>query len=155
MILGDMGMLEDYRKDSLKFISDIILSNEIDYEDLLNLPKNSSELALLYLLKINDGTLTSGEISKKLKIQTSRVAALLNALEKKKLINRKRKKDDKRVIEVSITDDGLNILSDSIEDLIAKISEAYEVLGKEDMEKFKGYIIRLCNNRKEKQQCLD
>lgn len=155
MILGDMGMLEDYRKDSLKFISDIILSNEIDYEDLLNLPKNSSELALLYLLKINDGTLTSGEISKKLKIQTSRVAALLNALEKKKLINRKRKKDDKRVIEVSITDDGLNILSDSIEDLIAKISEAYEILGKEDMEKFKGYIIRLCNNRKEKQQCLD
>lgn len=155
MILGDMGMLEDYRKDSLKFISDIILSNEIDYEDLLNLPKNSSELALLYLLKINDGTLTSGEISKKLKIQTSRVAALLNALEKKKLINRKRKKDDKRVIEVSITDDGLNLLSDSIEDLIAKISEAYEVLGKEDMEKFKGYIIRLCNNRKEKQQCLD
>ena len=64
------------------------------------------EMAVMRLLDKEDSALPAGEISRKLCMTTSRIAAVLNALEKKQMIIRRADAQDKRRVLVDITEAG-------------------------------------------------
>ena len=88
--------------------------------------------------------MSSGDIAKTLDIKTSRMAALLNALEKKKQIKRTRSTDDKRITYVTLTDEGRSLCMNAMNEIVRKIQKAYEVLGKDEMEHLKVTLRKLC-----------
>ncbi len=138
---------------SKQFLQDLFDLQCLDLSTKM-LPKNCSELALLGLLSRYQ-SLTSGEITKKLQMKTSRTAALLKALEEKKQIKRTPSKEDKRIINVSLTPQGEEICQKGISCLLVKIEKAYEEVGIEEMEQFKSTLKKICEIEKEAHLCSD
>ncbi len=138
---------------SKQFLQDLFDLQCLDFSTKM-LPKNCSELALLGLLSRYQ-SLTSGEITKKLQMKTSRTAALLKALEEKKQIKRTPSKEDKRIINVSLTPQGEEICQKGISCLLVKIEKAYEEVGIEEMEQFKSTLKKICEIEKEAHLCSD
>lgn len=66
------------------------------------------EMAVMRLLGVSEdgAAMAAGEISRRLGMTTSRIAAVLNSLEKKRLILRTSDVDDRRRVMVSLTDMG-------------------------------------------------
>ncbi len=138
---------------SKQFLQDLFDLQCLDLSTKM-LPKNCSELALLGLLSRYQ-SLTSGEITKKLQMKTSRTAALLKALEEKKQIKRTPSKEDKRIINVSLTPQGEEICQKGISCLLVKIEKAYKEVGIEEMEQFKSTLKKICEIEKEAHLCSD
>ena len=138
---------------SKQFLQDLFDLQCLDFSTKM-LPKNCSELALLGLLSRYQ-SLTSGEITKKLQMKTSRTAALLKALEEKKQIKRTPSKEDKRIINVSLTPQGEEICQKGISCLLVKIEKAYEEVGIKEMEQFKSTLKKICEIEKEAHLCSD
>ena len=64
------------------------------------------EMAVLRLLSHDGGGKSAGAIADELRMTTSRIAAVLNALEKKGMITRQADPGDKRRVLVNLTDKG-------------------------------------------------
>ena len=64
------------------------------------------EMAVLRLLKQENLPMTAGELSRKLHMTTSRIAAVLGSLEKKGMILRQADEGDKRRVQVMLTGKG-------------------------------------------------
>jgi len=94
------------------------------------------EMAVLRLLEHQDEALTAGEISRLLSMTTSRIAAVLGSLEKKGMIVRSVDELDKRRIQVTLTQDGLNVCKEKKECAISNMSGLLEALGEEDAVEF-------------------
>ena len=84
------------------------------------------ELAVLRLLSEEERALTAGEISRLLQMTTSRIAAVLGALEKKGLIVRSVDERDKRRVLVTPTERGLSLGRRKKQNLIHAISYTFE-----------------------------
>lgn len=138
---------------SKQFLQDLFDLQCLDFSTKM-LPKNCSELALLGLLSRYQ-SLTSGEITKKLQLKTSRTAALLKALEEKDQIKRTPSKEDKRIIYVSLTPQGEEICQKGIKCLLKRIEDAYEKVGIQEMEQFKSTLKKICEIEKENHLCSD
>ncbi len=138
---------------SKQFLQDLFNLQCLDLSAKM-MPKNCSELALLGLLS-HYKSLTSGEITKKLQMKTSRTAALLNALEEKKQIKRTPSKEDKRIIYVSLTQEGEEICQKGLTCFLKKIEKAYEKIGIAEMEQFKSTLKKICEIEKEAHLCSD
>lgn len=103
------------------------------------------ELAvLIYLLDENDGT-SAREISQRFNINTSRVAAILNALSKKGYIERKNDSSDKRKIHVYITEKGKQYSEERREDILKHVCQMLEQLGEEDAKEHIRIMKRISN----------
>lgn len=103
------------------------------------------ELAvLIYLLDENDGT-SATEISQRFDINTSRVAAILNALSKKGYIERKNDSSDKRKIHVYITEKGKQYSEERREDILNHVCQMLEQLGEEDAKEHIRIMKRISN----------
>ena len=74
---------------------------------------------ILYLLFVEDGPLLSGELSKRMELSSGRTANILNSLEKKGLIRRKKDSADKRQVSVSLTPKGRRQIAALYEDCIS------------------------------------
>lgn len=139
----------DMNLEARSFVEYLFDVQNMDFS-LKMMPKNSGELAVLGLLCSKEDTpMSSGDIAKTLDIKTSRMAALLNALEKKKQIKRTRAIDDKRITYVTLTDEGRNLCMNAMNEIVRKIQKAYEVLGKDEMEHLKVTLRKLCEISKE------
>lgn len=108
------------------------------------MPKNAAECALLGTLATAGGTLTSGEIAERMQMSTARIAALLRNLEEKGQVKRHKDPKDKRVIYVTLTEDGKDELSHCIHHLIDDIAYLYAKLGREKMNQFRDTILEIC-----------
>ena len=134
----------DMNLEARSFVEYLFDVQNMDFS-LKMMPKNSGELAVLGLLCSKEDTpMSSGDIAKTLDIKTSRMAALLNALEKKKQIKRTRSTDDKRITYVTLTDEGRSLCMNAMNEIVRKIQKAYEVLGKDEMEHLKVTLRKLC-----------
>ena len=94
------------------------------------------ELAVLRLLSEEERALTAGEISRLLRMTTSRIAAVLGALEKKGLIVRSADERDKRRVLVTPTERGLSLGRRKKQNLINAISYTFEQIGERDAREF-------------------
>ena len=94
------------------------------------------EMAVLRLLAEEGRALTAGEISRMLKMTTSRIAAVLGALDKKALIVRSTDAQDKRRVQVTLTDKGLAMCQRKKQAARKNISYALSQLGEQDAKDF-------------------
>ena len=94
------------------------------------------EMAVLRLLAEEGRALTAGEISRLLGMTTSRIAAVLGALDKKALIVRSTDAQDKRRVQVTLTDKGLAMCQRKKQAALKNISHALSQLGEQDAKDF-------------------
>lgn len=99
---------------------------------------------LLYLKKKNESILPS-EISEVMTISTARVTAILNNLEKKRLIAREIDKFDRRKVQVKLTKLGKKEANSYYKKVINQIIKMFELIGKEDSEELTRITSKIAN----------
>lgn len=101
------------------------------------------EMAVLRLLDKEKRQLLAGEISRRLNMSTSRIAAVLNSLEKKGMIVRCTDPGDRRRVSVALTESGKAFCRERREEALCKFSRLLERLGKEDARQFVDLLKRV------------
>lgn len=97
------------------------------------------EMAVIRLLERENRVMTAGEISRTLKMTTARIAAVLNSLQKKEMIERYADEADKRRVMVRITPKGMAFCLKRKEEAVEHMAKILECLGQEDA----GTLVRL------------
>ena len=97
---------------------------------------------LQYLLERNEAVLPS-EISGEMEISTARIAAALNNLEKKRLINRAINKNDRRQILVTLTAEGKELAKKNQQEIENHIASMLQSLGEHDAVEFVRILNRI------------
>ena len=123
----------DYRKSAEEWMEYMILTEERGRLVLSRVSELArGELAVLrFLLQGNDGT-GAKELSRRFRVNTSRTAAVLNSLEKKGYIRRVPFADDRRMIQVFITEEGRAYARGKQEEFLTHGAAMLEKLGEED-----------------------
>ena len=94
------------------------------------------EMAVLRLLDKEKRSMSAGDISRLLSMTTSRVAAVLNSLQKKEMILRDTDAEDKRRVLVTLTDSGRDFCKERREQAISDMTALLAGLGEEDAAHF-------------------
>lgn len=94
------------------------------------------EMAVIRLLYQSDAALAAGEISERLQMTTSRIAAVLNSLEKKEMIVREADSQDRRRVLVSLTEQGRTRCAAKRQEAREHALRFLQKLGEEDAEQF-------------------
>ena len=94
------------------------------------------EMAVLRLLVENGESMTAGEISRELRMKTSRIAAVLGSLEKKEMILRQADEADKRRVLVTLTQQGSACCHRRRQEVLAHMTAMLAYLGEDDAENF-------------------
>lgn len=94
------------------------------------------EEAVLYWLYELDRPLLSGEISQLMKLSSGRTANILNSLERKGLVSRKRNSSDKRQVSVCLTKDGKRQIDTCYKECIRWCEDTLEKLAPKDVDRF-------------------
>jgi len=119
------------------------------YDVLAELLNNRSNIAFLdsirgeygvlnCLCSMEDGA-SSGELSRKLHVVPGRIADILNSLEQKGLIVRKRDESDRRVVKAHITDAGIEVSRQRRKAIHDEYEGLFRILGENDVKE----LIRL------------
>lgn len=95
---------------------------------------------VLAYLEGSDGEVFAGDLAKELKVSTARIAALLNKLEEKGLVERSRSAQDARRTVVKITPKGTAYTAEIKEQILNKVEILFDKVGKEDLKEF----LRIC-----------
>lgn len=103
---------------------------------------------VLAYLEESDGEVFAGDLARELRVSTARIAALLNKLENKELVERSRSASDARRTVVKITPKGIEYTAQIKEQILDKVEILLDKVGKEDMSEF----LRIC---REITQALD
>lgn len=94
------------------------------------------EIAVLRLLACSKRSLSAGYISRELDMTTSRIAAVLNSLEKKGMIERVSDAGDRRRVLVCITADGQDYCASRRSEAVAHMTVLLSRLSEEDARSF-------------------
>lgn len=94
------------------------------------------EMAVMCMLANEEKPVTAGSISSTLHMTTSRIAAVLGSLQKKKLIERICDEKDKRRVLVTLTDEGMDFCKKRKQHIIDDMSYMLSQLGEEDARQF-------------------
>ena len=94
------------------------------------------EMAVLRLLAKEGTPMTAGEVSRNLRMTTSRIAAVLGSLEKKGMILRQADASDKRRVQVVLTNAGSAFCLQRKEKALQDMTHLLEQLGHEDAHHF-------------------
>lgn len=93
-----------------------------------------------------NGTMTPSQIAQELSIDTSTITGLLDRLESKGLLKRAPNPNDRRAIQISLTETGLE-LETPIEKLAGEAhNEVMSVFSKEEQQQFISYLWRMLDN---------
>ena len=90
------------------------------------------------LIEMEEG-LSAGELGRRLHVVPGRMADILKSLEAKQLINRRRDDEDKRVVKVTITEEGREVSREKREEIHQEYEGLFRLLGEEDVKE----LIRL------------
>lgn len=129
------GVIMDYNSLAADLFSSLVKSSNAPFQKE---PRDFSmgEMGILvYLNFICDGV-SSGELSDRLEVSTGRVAAALNTLEKKKMIERNRDFGDRRRVIVNITESGKRTVLKKHSHGVSCVEEILKNLGENDAKEF-------------------
>lgn len=101
------------------------------------------EASVMRLLGATQTPISAGELSSRLNMRTSRIAAVLNALERKGIIVRGTDGQDRRRVMVSLTPEGERIHMERSTEHRACILQILTALGERDAEDFVRVLTRL------------
>ena len=94
---------------------------------------------------LNNGSLSSADLSRKLYVKPSNITGIIDRLEKKSLVKRVRKEGDRRVALITLTETG-TILSKSIPDPIEKkLVSGLGHMGEDDVEQISRIMTQILN----------
>ena len=91
---------------------------------------------VMHMLDGADGDTAAGDIANGLGISTPRVAAALNALEKKGYVTRKTLETDRRRINVKLTDSGRREIARCDKEIFDNVEYLFDTVGEKDMNEF-------------------
>ena len=94
------------------------------------------EMAVLRLLGESGLPLTAGDLSRDLRMTTSRIAAVLNSLQKKGMIERGEDAQDRRRVLVRLTAEGSALCEQRKACVRRRLAAIFERLGMEDTREF-------------------
>ena len=94
------------------------------------------EMAVLRQLGESGNALTAGDLSRELRMTTSRIAAVLNSLQKKGLIERGGDAQDRRRVLVRLTGEGSALCEHRKACVRRRLAAIFEQLGMEDTRAF-------------------
>jgi MarR family 2-MHQ and catechol resistance regulon transcriptional repressor len=86
------------------------------------------------------GPLYQGELGEKLLQSKGNISTIISNLEKRDLVERRRDPDDRRYVNVHLTEAGEALITDVFPDHVDRVVEAFDVLDEEEIEAFS----RLC-----------
>ena len=89
------------------------------------------EMAVMRLLHNSRQKMTAGELSSRLDMTTSRIAAVLGSLQKKGLLERESDEKDRRRVMVSLTEAGERLCEKRKRHFMNKISQMLSMLGED------------------------
>lgn len=132
----------DYDKLTKEFMDDNFLKRP-PFKPMFSLSQGEMG-TLLYLVIEKDHSLV-GEISKRVGLTSGRMASVLNSLEKKGYLTRKKCEKDKRQIIVSSTKEGQDLIHEHGKIVFDRINNLLRFLGDEDAVEFVRINKRLNN----------
>ena len=89
------------------------------------------------------GSLPFGEIGAKMMVTVSNLTGIVDRLEEKKLVIRKRDQKDRRVVRVSLTDKGAKLYKTTIPQFETSISEIFNSLDRTQQKELSGLLRKL------------
>ncbi len=138
--------------------------NSVRHEALLNIVRTSdfigklscnffvkfelteAQYNVLIVLKLNGNSLTQVEISKKLISSRANVTSLVDRLEKKNYVKRKKVSSDRRLFEVDLTKEGLNLMKKVEPAYVNEVEKRMSGLNEADCRKLSAILVRLRQN---------
>jgi|SRR5699024_2678494 len=116
---------------NIRYINDIVKHK--GREILKNYPITAPQfIALQWLLE--EGDLTIGELSQKIKLAFSTTTDLVDRMEKNKLVERRRDSNDRRVVRIHLLNEGRDIIHEVIEERQAYLQTVLSDLSTEKVE---------------------
>ncbi len=116
-------MINSYRKMKQEFVK--VLGDDI----------TGNEFLILKSLK-EDGRQKSSALSKRLNVSASHITAVTDSLTKKGLIMRERSSNDRRIVELAITEDGLQVVKTTQHKRSAYLKEKFSSLDNNEISQF-------------------
>lgn len=110
------------------------------------------EMSVLRLLSQENRGMNAGELAASLNMTTSRIAAVLNSLEKKDMILRQCDPDDRRRVQVRLTQKGMNNCIKKRNEAKAHLTELLSHLSEADAASFVRINIQLMNALSQQEQ---
>ncbi|MBE0479578.1 MAG: MarR family transcriptional regulator [Dehalococcoidia bacterium] len=107
---------------------------------------NLSQSITLWALLLSDQPLTPTEISRVLPIQTHSVTTLLDRLQDRKLIRRRRSTSDRRSVNVTLTAEGEQLAKQFIPAVSAVIEEVFLGLSTDELETLESICRKIRNS---------
>lgn len=95
-----------------------------------------SLLSIIYNTSKEVNKIKSSDISERLNISKPAASRMLNTVEKKGYIKRYMEKEDRRVVTISITEKGINVYKNGIEEYRKVCRRIFQKMGAKDMESF-------------------
>lgn len=83
-----------------------------------------------------DGPLSPSELAKKCQVSTARITVVLNSLVAKKLVERLKKKDDKRIVLLKLTEKGKKTVEEKKKQLFEMVTNLADGLTENEIEVF-------------------
>lgn len=99
-----------------------------------------SMLQLIKLCKSEFDVVTTAELSEKLHVSKPAVSQMINVLEKKQYVIREINKNDRRLMSISLTETGNNVLEEEKGKFLNIINHSLDLMGREDSEIFVGLM---------------
>jgi DNA-binding MarR family transcriptional regulator len=90
----------------------------------------------LHMLDMSDGPMYAGEVAEHMHVSSARVATVLGKLEEKGYIERRMDKEDRRRIEVLLTDEGRSLIGGQKIEMKRRLASAFKRMGRKDTEEF-------------------
>ncbi|MED4072385.1 MarR family winged helix-turn-helix transcriptional regulator [Priestia endophytica] len=117
---------------------------QIRYEinDLLQSEMTSSEFAILRLLSEGGGKKAT-ELSKALGVSASHITAVTDTMIDKEYITRRRSPNDRRVVEIVLTEKGEEIFKKFGDKKLKYLTEKFEVISDEELQQLINALHRL------------
>lgn len=145
----------DYTKSAEELLKYLIESERNGYIIQGNISKIAKgEIAVINFLRNSENGCTPARISQEFNVNTSRVAAVLNSLEKKGYIERRNDPIDKRKTNVYITEQGKIYGQEMCLNTIEKLSKTLELLGEDDAKEYIRIMKKIINIIYEEQMKL-
>lgn len=123
------------------------------YPDAFNKGDKGINFVLRFLYEA-EGKVTFGDIAKVAPFSTARLAALLNKMEERGLVQRTTSKKDARKTYVEITDEGRRYKDEVHKKLVQGLARVIDEMGEEDIKEIHRLLIKLfATMKKVREEC--
>lgn len=91
------------------------------------------------------GQLSSAELSRRLYVTPANITGIIDRLEKKKLVIRSQKKNDRRITFINLTEKGSDLIKDTSNPMEEKLLSGFDNISSDKVDQLKGSLKEIIN----------